>query len=405
NLIENNIFVDGLRAQAQFSAWPTTHKALPKMFEEIAAMGWPKGRYPGLDRIQDPVRDATMSFNVFRRNIVYYNNPESLLYSCSGLVFEEHTSDYNCLFNHGHPLQVNLPGVGRDEQWAKWREMGFEQHSIVADPQFVDPARDDYRLRPTSPALRLGFKPLPVKRIGCQASKYRATWPLVYPKPIYHPELEEAEAAREAPRHVATRVTTPVTIDGVVGPEEWQPDPAKAMVCARPPGSERGSKYKSHAWAQFDGENLYLLLVNDVDPDVPLTTGSQWGVDDAAEIAFCDPSRKASPIFNLRGFAGGAASSVCDAGASAAAAARLGRATRFSSGIEKGRWVGEWCIPLRAAGIDPTRTSELQFNINVRRMADRSWMVWTCTGAEIWRVENAGLLVLRQSRQTPAGDD
>ncbi len=41
---------------------------------------------------------------------------------------------------------------------AEWRQMGFDQHSVYADPMFVDPENKDYRVKPESPALKLGFK-------------------------------------------------------------------------------------------------------------------------------------------------------------------------------------------------------------------------------------------------------
>jgi parallel beta-helix repeat protein len=64
-------------------------------------------------------------------------------------------------------------------EWQVWQEQGQDAHSAVADPLFVAPERGDYRLKPTSPALRLGFQPIAVEKIGCYPSKERASWPLV----------------------------------------------------------------------------------------------------------------------------------------------------------------------------------------------------------------------------------
>ena len=37
---------------------------------------------------------------------------------------------------------------------------------MIADPLFVDAEHDDYRLRPESPALKLGFQPIDQGLIG-----------------------------------------------------------------------------------------------------------------------------------------------------------------------------------------------------------------------------------------------
>ena len=42
------------------------------------------------------------------------------------------------------------------------RRLGFEANSIAADPMFVDPEHDDYRLKPEQPGLRAG---LPADRL------------------------------------------------------------------------------------------------------------------------------------------------------------------------------------------------------------------------------------------------
>ena len=64
--------------------------------------------------------------------------------------------------------------------------MGSDRHSVVADPRFVNPEQNDYRLQPDSPALPLGFQQIPMETIGPYQDELRATWPIV-----------EAEGVRE----------------------------------------------------------------------------------------------------------------------------------------------------------------------------------------------------------------
>jgi len=53
-----------------------------------------------------------------------------------------------------------------DYTWEEWRERGMDRHSKIADPQFVDPANADFRLKPGSPALDVGFQPIDASRAG-----------------------------------------------------------------------------------------------------------------------------------------------------------------------------------------------------------------------------------------------
>ncbi|MCX6910334.1 MAG: right-handed parallel beta-helix repeat-containing protein [Verrucomicrobia bacterium] len=77
--------------------------------------------------------------------------------------------------------------VGMDE-WQAWQALGVDKHSLVADPLFVNAKKDDYRLKKNSPAFKVGFKPIPVEKIGPYKSPLRAGWP-----------IKEAEGAREHP--------------------------------------------------------------------------------------------------------------------------------------------------------------------------------------------------------------
>jgi hypothetical protein len=51
---------------------------------------------------------------------------------------------------------------------AQWQLKGFDAHSQVADPEFVDAGNDDFRLKETSPAFALGFEPFDPREAGLE---------------------------------------------------------------------------------------------------------------------------------------------------------------------------------------------------------------------------------------------
>lgn len=71
--------------------------------------------------------------------------------------------DYNCFFSDVGEFVARVEprkGAGKAREYSldEWRELGFDGHSVFADPMFTNPANNDYTLKPGSPALRLGFK-------------------------------------------------------------------------------------------------------------------------------------------------------------------------------------------------------------------------------------------------------
>jgi len=128
-----------------------------------------------------------MAGNRIRRNILYYRDPRAALYKHRRLPYDHFECDRNLIYHFGEPLVTGLGDVPAEKQWEEWQKRGFDRNSIVADPLFVDAENDDYRLKPDSPAWKLGFEPIPVEKIGPYESPDRATWP-----------IREAPGAREA---------------------------------------------------------------------------------------------------------------------------------------------------------------------------------------------------------------
>jgi len=82
--------------------------------------------------------------------------------------------DYNCFYSgKGNEFRARVAPRGekgrgdkRNYSLKEWRQLGFDQHSVFADPMFVDPENNDYRVKPESPALKLGFKNFPMDQFG-----------------------------------------------------------------------------------------------------------------------------------------------------------------------------------------------------------------------------------------------
>ena len=70
----------------------------------------------------------------------------------------------------GDPCDYNLlhtSGLSAPDQAAELaKESGHDEHSTSADADFVDPSSGDYRVKPISAALGLGFKNFPMDQFG-----------------------------------------------------------------------------------------------------------------------------------------------------------------------------------------------------------------------------------------------
>ena len=105
---------------------------------------------------------------IFTNNIVYFDSGDLL---GSNWKNEHYQMDYNLYFDARPDASADTMKFA-GASLADWRERGHDVRSIIADPLLVDPKNADFRLKPDSPALRLGFKPVDLSEVGVR-KKFR----------------------------------------------------------------------------------------------------------------------------------------------------------------------------------------------------------------------------------------
>lgn len=150
NVFRNNILVESAQGQIQRSRVEKDHTTIIVTNNIIAwsnesAMIW-RG-YPGGDPYHADV--------VFDNNV--YWNPYGFATNA---------------FHYG--------------TWQAWVASGHDQHSVCADPLFVDFEKGDYRLKRQSPAIAKGFKPFDPRLAGVYgATAWRKKAQQSYPDVVY----------------------------------------------------------------------------------------------------------------------------------------------------------------------------------------------------------------------------
>jgi hypothetical protein len=96
----------------------------------------------------------------FTRNVVAYAGADATLLGSNWNDDDRYVIDENLYWNGGKP--VTFGGLDLEA----WRKRGHDRNSVVADPKFLGPKQDDYRLAPDSPAITLGIKPPDVRDAG-----------------------------------------------------------------------------------------------------------------------------------------------------------------------------------------------------------------------------------------------
>jgi len=370
NVCENNVFVDGRTAQIYFCPWIKMRHHFP------------------------------MARNCIERNVLAWGEPKALLYSLSGRFRDPFAAfKRNVVFAPSQPIRLVAE---KARTWDAWRTRGQDDGSVVADPGFVDSAKHDYRLKPDSPALKLGFEPIDLSTVGNVESPDRYTWPpprveVRREQPITRtPYRPYAPPPEPRPKVAARKLAKPPTLDGKL--DEW-PFADKARVLTLRENYDRTPTTAPHSLAcvAYDGQALYIAIKNPVADAKALVSDKAWGANDGVEIAFQDAFAKTpGPILNLYGYPSGRFESITTAGATQAEAARLGAAVTYRAAIGPDHWSCEWRIPFAACGFTPRTAPKLLFNLGVRKTAQQAWVILRGTGAQTYVVRNATELVFEQ---------
>jgi hypothetical protein len=212
--------------------------------------------------------------------------------------------------------------------------------------------------------------------------------------PVTVKEPAAAAPQRPRPEVAVSRVATPPRVDGVVGPDEY---PQKALQIRETPGAKTVDSAPCVAHVAVHGTTLYVAVTIPVGSRVPLVDAPVWTQAEGAEVCLRPEGAGdagTGPVFVLHGYPNGLCESVTEAGVSTEAALALRAASTYAARVSDRMWCAEWAIPLSAVGAERPAGVRLGFNIGIRRQAAGEWLAWRGTGAQNWRVERAGVLVL-----------
>lgn len=140
NHIENNIFVNGRRAQMECSGWTETHRfwtnhieSMRKGYEKVAGQpAWAKMRGMDIKPDEAVLPDKTiMSGNRFERNIYLYDSETAFYFKSSSMNFARNPSDYNVIWNNGKPIKTGVLKL-----------LGTVGGNLIVNADFANPKND-----------------------------------------------------------------------------------------------------------------------------------------------------------------------------------------------------------------------------------------------------------------------
>jgi len=370
NKVVNNVFVD----------------CVPAILADARGLNWQKKQDDGW--LEEIAKKGTLS------GIAFDKPPYSVRYP-----------ELVDIAKRGNPYAPEGNVIERNVCWGgKWNGINNDakpfikpgENLVDVDPLFIDAEKGDFRLKPESPAFKIGFKSVPLEQMGL-VNDGRASWPVASKITEHAAELKTVKKPGKAAVFAVKSVSGKPVIDGSVDDPLWKQAEPPMLIEQSVEGAAK-TQPASKAWLCNDGANLLVAVEVNLKPGNAIRPGKQWGQCDAVEIALANPldGDKAQTIV-LRGYASGSFESSEEAGASAKTAAKAAEGVEYASRIAgPQRWTAEWKIPFAAAGgidLEQNGRAKLMFNITVRKASEELWQMWRSTDeAPSWSVDRTGFI-------------
>jgi hypothetical protein len=171
-----------------------------------------------------------------------YSFEGNIVLSSGGQATSDHYNPMKCKTEFRRNLYWDTSGkepIFSGVSFAEWQRTGRDRDSRIADPQFYDAARDDFRLKPNSPALAMGFQPIDATQVGL----YGDTAWVSAPKKIKRAPLPVLPPLPPAPpprpfRNDFESVATGKRPDGFI----YAPDDRPELICVTEETAASGRK-------------------------------------------------------------------------------------------------------------------------------------------------------------------
>ncbi len=330
---------------------------------------------------------------VVEGNIFAWSNPRSRGFACGKFGPDVLRMDRNL---YSPPAGVE-PKFGRGSSLtlAEWREAGFDKQGRVGDARFVDPRRDDYRLKPDSPALTMGFRPLALSRASLVGKRCRckitALWPQFWAVAQAAVKTQPPALAAPPPLRVPA-VTTAPTMDGVVTAGEW---PGQPVAMAQTPERQPVTGPPAKAFLCHDASTLYVAVTVPLKAPANVHREGPQGVVDETEVVFRDASgARPGPTFSVLGLVSGVHELSTFTNAPEPLNRAVDKSARFVAKVGTDQWTGEWAIPLAAAGITMRPGLKLGLNLGTFRSETNEWLIWIGALASTLELDGGGMAIL-----------